>query len=69
MLHPALRRQGRCIGVEPPKDDGEPFECKMKLPVAELRKQQAEGHRLDTAIAENWQRWGSEVAMKPGGIS
>ena len=34
-------------------DDGEPFEAKMRRLVAELQAQQAEGARLDAAIAEN----------------
>ena len=44
---------GRYVGVEPQEDDGEPFEDKMARLVAELREQQAEGARLDAAIAEN----------------
>ena len=40
-------------GAAPQPDDGEPFEAKMKRLVAELQAQQAEGARLDAAIAEN----------------
>ena len=40
-------------GAEPQPDDGEPFEAKMQRLVAELQTQQAEGARLDAAIAEN----------------
>ena len=40
-------------GAEPQPDDGEPFEAKMKRLVAELQARQAEGARLDAAIAEN----------------
>ena len=39
--------------MEPREDDGEPFEDKMKRLVAQPREQQAEGTRLDAAIAEN----------------
>ena len=35
------------------KDDGEPFEDKMKRLVGKLRRQQAEGARLDAAIEAN----------------
>ena len=37
----------------PQEDDGEPFDDKMKRLVAQLREQQAEGARLDEAIAAN----------------
>ena len=47
---------GRYVGAEPREDDGEPFEAKMTRLVAELRAQQAEGARLDAAIAENLKR-------------
>ena len=46
------------VGAEPREDDGEPFEAKMTRLVAELRAQQAEGARLDAAIAENLERPG-----------
>ena len=51
--HGHVLTPGRYVGVEPQKDDGEPFEDKMKRLVAELREQQAEGARLDAAIGEN----------------
>ena len=44
---------GRYVGAEAQEDDGEPFEDKMKRLVAQLREQQAEGARLDAAIAKN----------------
>ena len=44
---------GRYVGAEPQEEDSEPFEDKMKRLVAELQTQQAEGTRLDAAIAEN----------------
>ena len=51
--HGHVLTPGRYVGVEPQKDDGEPFDDKMKRLVAELREQQDEGARLDAAIAEN----------------
>ena len=51
--HGHVLTPGRYVGVEPQEDDGEPFEDKMNRLVAELREQQAEGARLDAAIAEN----------------
>ena len=44
---------GRYVGAPPQEDDGEPFEDKMKRLVAQLREQQAEGAKLDAAIAAN----------------
>ena len=44
--------------VPPQADDGEPFEAKMTRLVAELRAQQAEGARLDAAIAANLEALG-----------
>ena len=51
--HGHVLTPGRYVGAPPPEDDGEPFEDKMLRLVAELREQQAEGARLDAAIAEN----------------
>ena len=51
--HGHMLTPGCYVGVEPQEDDGEPFEDKMIRLVAELRGQQAEGTRLDAAIAEN----------------
>ena len=51
--HGHVLTPGRYVGAEPPPDDGEPFEAKMRRLVAELQAQQAEGARLDAAIAKN----------------
>ena len=56
--HGHVLTPGRYVGVEPQEDDGEPFEDKMKRLVAELMEQQAEGARLDAAIAENLEALG-----------
>ena len=56
--HGHVLTPGRYVGVEPQSDDGEPFEAKMTRLVAELRAQQAEGARLDAAIAENLEALG-----------
>ena len=51
--HGHVLTPGRYVGAAPQADDGEPFEEKMQRLVADLRAQQAEGARLDAAIAEN----------------
>ena len=51
--HGHVLTPGRYVGVEPQEEDGEPFEDKMERLVSELREQQAEGERLDTAITRN----------------
>ena len=51
--HGHVLTPGRYVGAEPQRDDGEPFEAKMKRLVGELQAQQAERARLDAAIAEN----------------
>ena len=51
--HDHVLTPGRYVGAEPQEDDGEPFEAKMTRLVAELQTQQAEGARLDAAIADN----------------
>ena len=51
--HGHVLTPGRYVGAEPQPDDGEPFEAKMRRLVGELQVQQAEGVRLDAAIAEN----------------
>ena len=51
--HGHVLTPGRYVGAEPQENDGEPFEAKMKRLVAELHAQQAEGARLDAAIADN----------------
>ena len=56
--HDHVLTPGRYVGVEPQADDGEPFEDKMRRLVSELREQQAEGARLDAAIAESLKAMG-----------
>ncbi len=51
--HGHVLTPGRYVGAEPQPDDGEPFEAKMQRLVAELQAQQAEGARLNAAIADN----------------
>ena len=51
--HGHVLTPGRYVGAEPQPDDGEPFDAKMGRLVADLKAQQAEGARLDAAIAEN----------------
>ena len=51
--HGHVLTPGRYVGAEPQPDDGEPFEAKMKRLVTALQTQQAEGMKLDAAIAEN----------------
>ena len=59
--HGHVLTPGRYVGAAPQEDDGEPFETKMTLLVAQLRKQQAEGARLDAAISENLKTLGFEA--------
>ena len=49
---------GRYVGAPPRDDDGEPFEDKMRRLTAQLLEQQAEGARLDAAIALNLAKLG-----------
>ncbi len=51
--HGHVLTPGRYVGAEPQPDNGEPFDAKMQRLVAELQAQQAEGARLDIAIAQN----------------
>ncbi len=51
--HGHVLTPGRYVGAEVQEGDGEPFEEKMKRLVAQLKEQQAEGARLDAAIAAN----------------
>ena len=51
--HGHVLTPGRYVGAEAHEDDGEPFEEKMKRLAAELRQQQTEAQKLDTAIAAN----------------
>jgi len=57
---------GRYVGVKPQADDGEPFEEKMERLVAQLREQQVEGDRLDTAITKNLEALGFGPAASEG---
>jgi type I restriction enzyme M protein len=56
--HAHVLTPGRYVGAEAQEDDGEPFEEKMKRLAATLREQQAEGARLDAAIAANLKELG-----------
>ena len=56
--HGYVLTPGRYVGAPPKEDDGEPFEDKMKRLAAQLREQQAEGARLDAAIAANLEALG-----------
>ncbi len=58
--HGYVLTPGRYVGVAPEdiEDDGEPFEEKMKRLVAQLREQQAQAVKLDTAIEANLKELG-----------
>lgn len=56
--HGHVLTPGRYVGAEAHEDDGEPFDEKMKRLVATLREQQAEGAKLDAAIAANLKELG-----------
>jgi len=56
--HGYVLTPGRYVGAEKAEDDDEPFEEKMQRLVAQLRQQQAEAARLDTAIAKNLEELG-----------
>ena len=62
--HGHVLTPGRYVGAAPQKYDGEPFEEKMTRLVEQLRQQQAEGARLDAAIAVNLQRLGFKETME-----
>ncbi len=49
---------GRYVGAAAAEEDTEPFDEKMKRLVAQLKEQQAEGAKLDAAIAENLKELG-----------
>ena len=51
--HGHVLTPGRYVGAEAQEEDLEPFDEKMERLVTQLREQQAEGARLDAAIAEN----------------
>ena len=56
--HNHVLTPGRYVGAPPRKEDGEPFERKMKRLVTQLRQQQAEGARMDATIAGNLAKLG-----------
>lgn len=56
--HGHVLMPGRYVGAEDVVDDGEPFNEKMQRLAAVLREQQAEGARLDAAIAANLEALG-----------
>ena len=56
--HGHVLTPGRYVGAAPQEDDGEPFEEKMKRLVAQLRDQQDQGAKLDTAIKANLAAFG-----------
>ena len=51
--HGYILTPGRYVGAPPAAEDSEPFEDKMQRLVGQLREQQAEGAKLDAAIAKN----------------
>lgn len=56
--HGHVLTPGRYVGAEAAEDDGEPFADKMQRLAGTLRQQQAEGARLDRAIAANLKELG-----------
>ena len=56
--HGHVLTPGRYVGAAPQEDDGEPFAGKMQRLAAQLREQQAEGAKLDAAIAQNLETLG-----------
>ena len=56
--HDYVLTPGRYVGTAPQEEDNEPFEDKMRRLVAQLREQQTEAARLDTAIADNLEALG-----------
>jgi type I restriction enzyme M protein len=56
--HGHVLTPGRYVGAATIEDDGEPFEEKMARLAATLREQQAEGAKLDAAIAANLEELG-----------
>ncbi|MCY4381878.1 MAG: class I SAM-dependent DNA methyltransferase [Nitrospinae bacterium] len=59
--HGHVLTPGRYVGAEAQEEDTEPFEEKMKRLVAQLREQQKEGAKLDTAIEANLESLGFGV--------
>jgi len=59
--HGYVLTPGRYVGVEPPPEDAEPFEEKMKRLTATLREQVTEARRLDDVISRNLREVGYEL--------
>ena len=49
---------GRYVGAEAVKDDGEPFNEKMKRLTSQLIEQMAEGRKLEKVIEKNFRGLG-----------
>jgi type I restriction enzyme M protein len=62
--HGYVLTPGRYVGAEAAPENAEPFEEKMKRLTAQLREQQAEGNRLDKAIAVNLKHLGFPLEDK-----
>ena len=60
--HGHVLTPGRYVGAAPQEEDEEPFEDKMTRLVAQLRDQQGQGAKLDTAIKANLARLGFELS-------
>ena len=58
--HGNVLTPGRYVGTEAQEDDGEPFEEKMKLLVAQLREQTLQAQKLDEAITLKLKELGHE---------
>jgi type I restriction enzyme M protein len=56
--HGYVLTPGRYVGAAEQEEDDEPFDQKMRRLVAQLREQQAEAGKLDTAIAANLKELG-----------
>jgi type I restriction enzyme M protein len=56
--HGHVLTPGRYVGAEAAEEEAEPFDEKMERFAATLRKQQAEGAKLDAAIASNLKELG-----------
>ena len=56
--HGYVLTPGRYVRAKAAEVDGEPFEEKMRRLTGTLREQQAEGARLDAAIAANLRELG-----------
>ena len=59
--HGHVLTPGRYVGAEEARDDGEPFDEKMKRLTGALKDQMAEGERLDKTIKQNLKGLGYEI--------